>query len=75
MLVFVEVKTRGGDDEPFDGENPVGRDQQEQIIRAAKYFLRHPGAHDRPARFDVVMVSVSNEGKTHVEHEEDAWQP
>jgi len=74
MLVFVEVKTRGGDDKPFDGANPVHSEQREQIVRAAKYFLRHPAAHDRPARFDVVMVSVSSEGKTHVEHEEDAWR-
>lgn len=75
MLVFVEVKTRGGEDEPFNGVNPVHCEQREQIIRAAKYFLRHLAAHDRPARFDVVMVSVSTEGKTHIEHEEDAWQP
>lgn len=74
-IVFVEVKTRGGDDEPFDGENPVRPDQQEQIIRAAKYFLRHPAADNRPVRFDVIMVSVGGDGATHVEHEEDAWRP
>lgn len=75
MLVFVEVKTRSGDDDAFDGSNPVFSDQQEQIIRAARYFMRHPAAHDRPARFDVVMVTLSSDGATRVEHEEDAWRP
>lgn len=74
-IVFVEVKTRSSEDDPFDGTNPVRADQQAQIIRAAKYFLRHPAAEGRPARFDVVMVSVGGDGATHVEHVEDAWRP
>jgi len=73
-IIFVEVKTRTGN-EPDDGENPVRRDQRDRIVRAAKHFLKHPAAQDRPWRFDVITVALSDDAPPRIEHVEDAWRP
>ena len=73
-IVFVEVKTRQEDDGD-DGRLPVRDEQRGRIARAARYFLTHPAAADRPYRFDVISVAFPNGGKPQIEHMEDAWQP
>jgi putative endonuclease len=53
-LVFVEVKTRAGD-EPTP-EQQVNNDKQHRITRAAKFYLSRYGARRPPSRFDVIAV-------------------
>ena len=55
VVVFVEVKTRTqpGFGTPLEA---VDHRKQQQIIRAARYYLSENDLHDRDARFDVVGV-------------------
>jgi len=73
-IVFVEVKTRQPD-EYQDDRLPVHSEQRGRIGRAARYFMTHPAAADRPYRFDVISVAFSSRGKPQIEHYEDAFQP
>jgi len=73
-IVFVEVKTRQPAEGPSD-RLPVHTEQLGRIGRAARYFMMHPAAADRPYRFDVISVAFSSRGKPHFEHFEDAFQP
>jgi putative endonuclease len=53
-LVFVEVKTRAYDDPtPEEQVNPV---KQQQIQKAAKFYLGRYGFPQPPARFDVIAI-------------------
>jgi len=73
-IVFVEVKTH----QPDEGQGdlfPVRGEQCGRITRAARHFLAHPAAADRPYRFDVISVAFSSRGKPQIEHYEDAFQP
>ncbi len=73
-IVFVEVKTR----QPNEGQSdrlPVHQEQRGRIGRAARYFMAHPAAADRPYRFDVIAVAFSSRGKPQIEHYEDAFAP
>jgi putative endonuclease len=55
LLVFVEVKARGGID---DAAEAVTERQRRRIVAAARAWLaRHPGDHDRHIRFDAVLVA------------------
>jgi putative endonuclease len=53
-LVFVEVKTRAGDDPP--PEVQVDEAKQRQLTKTAKLYLSRYGSPPPPARFDVVAV-------------------
>jgi len=59
VVVFVEVKTRTqpGFGTPLEA---VDRRKQQQILRAARYYLSEHRLHDRDARFDVVGVWWEN---------------
>ena len=74
MIVFVEVKTRQPNECPED-QLPVRHEQRGRIGRAARYFMTHPAAADRPYRFDVISVNFSSRGKPQIEHHEDAFAP
>jgi len=73
-IVFVEVKTRQPDEGQCD-RLPVHIEQRGRIGRAARYFMTHPAAADRPYRFDVISVAFSSRGKPRIEHYEDAFAP
>lgn len=64
-LVFVEVKTRDGAREAARfglGVEAVTRVKRQAIVRVAlEYLVRHR-ALNRPSRFDVVSVHVSERG-------------
>jgi putative endonuclease len=65
VTVFVEVKTRVGRD--FGGgAEAVTAAKQRRLSRMAIDFLARRRWHDRPCRFDVVAVDVSN-GEPRVE--------
>jgi putative endonuclease len=65
-LVFVEVKTRGGEDfgRPFEA---VDREKQKRISRGALAWLRMLDNPDILFRFDVVEILIAGDAKPHVE--------
>lgn len=66
-LVFVEVKTRQTGASYFPAE-AVTRRKQAQIGRVAQEYLLRRNLYNEPARFDVVSVSMSPDGKAAIEH-------
>ena len=72
-IVFVEVKTRSGEEDECPADLSA-RIQWPQIARAARYFLMQRSSHDRPCRFDLVTVTWPSRGKPTIEHFEDAYQ-
>ncbi|RCX33420.1 YraN family protein [Thioalbus denitrificans] len=55
-LVFVEVRYRRSD-RFGSGAESVDRRKMSRILAAARHYLQlHPGAADRPCRFDVVAI-------------------
>lgn len=71
-LVFVEVKTRktGFIDSPL---NAVTHGKQRQISMVAQEYLAANDLFDSEARFDVIGVNFREEGKTQIEHIENAF--
>jgi putative endonuclease len=72
LLVVVEVKTRTS--EYF--ENPkeaVTKKKQKFIIQAADAYIQEKNI-ELEVRFDIVGVTIIN-GKTKIEHIQDAFQP
>lgn len=71
-IVFVEVKTRAttqwGNPEDFISERQIKR-----IVAAADFYIREYDV-DKEPRFDVVSI-ISDDGKTELEHIEDAFIP
>ena len=71
-LVFVEVKTRTGDDPmPEDQVNPA---KQHQLTKAAKSYLSRYGSPQPPARFDVVAVVWPKGERPVVRHVKGAFE-
>lgn len=65
--VFVEVKCRRvhwGD----DPSAAVAWPKQRRLVRLAQQYLKWKGLTDVPCRFDVVAVTVSDDGRHHVRH-------
>jgi putative endonuclease len=60
-VVFVEVKARSGPAFGGGGEAVTGWKQRRIAQMAVDYLARH-GLHERPCRFDVVVVDVSPAG-------------
>jgi putative endonuclease len=59
-IVFVEVKARGGD-EFGGGAAAVTPWKQRRIAQMALDYLSRYNLHDRPCRFDVVTVDITND--------------
>ena len=60
VTVFVEVKTRAGDDYG-GGAEAVTAWKQRRITQMAVDYLSRNQLHDRPCRFDVVVVDLAGE--------------
>ena len=60
VTVFVEVKTRTGD-EFGSGAEAVTAWKQRRITQMAVDYLSRHGLHDTPCRFDVVIVDLAGE--------------
>jgi len=60
VTVFVEVKTRTGD-EFGSGAEAVTAWKQRRITQMAVDYLSRYGLHDTPCRFDVVVVDLTGE--------------
>ncbi|MFC1636147.1 YraN family protein [Planctomycetota bacterium] len=73
-LVFVEVKTRANED--FGpSESAVTSAKKIRMFRAARYFLTTNTIEDRPYRFDVVTIVLSEKGPAQIRHYERAFVP
>jgi putative endonuclease len=74
-VVFVEVKTRRGEDhgQPVDA---ITLDKQRRLTRAALVFLKQRGWLERRCRFDVIAV-VWPEGTSEpqITHYQNAFEP
>ena len=73
-IVFVEVKTRAGED-LTTAESVVTFSKKTKALRTARFFL---GAHkidDRPYRFDVVAIILGQTGPLQIRHYPNAFVP
>jgi putative endonuclease len=60
-LVFIEIKTRKGRDIGYAKE-AIDLRKKRQISKAALYYLKEKNCPDIRSRFDVVAVSINQEG-------------
>jgi putative endonuclease len=65
-LVFVEVKTRAYDDPT--PEEQVNHEKQNQITKAAKFYLSRYGIPQPPARFDVIAIVWPSNANPQIRH-------
>ncbi len=72
-IVFVEVKTRRSHRAGHPSE-AVTRTKQKQLTRAALAWLKRNGMLERPARFDVIAIIWTQDGKPRIEHFEHAFE-
>jgi putative endonuclease len=72
-LVFIEVKTMKASSD-IDPTEQVHSRKQAQVRRAARFYLSAKQADDMPARFDVVAVTIPEDGEPVVEHIDDAFE-
>lgn len=73
-LVFVEVRTRAGEDFA-PAESSVNRPKREKLIKTARYFLATHKIYDRPCRFDVVIIILGPTGRPQIRHYRNAFKP
>lgn len=71
-IIFVEVKTRRSD-EAQDPVEAVHREKRRRMKRAAQHFISAHRLHDRPCRFDVIIIVWPPKGRPVIEHYEDAF--
>ncbi len=72
VLAFVEVKTRTG--RSFGSAlEAVNQRKQQQIIRAAQWYLAQQWMENLQPRFDVIAVQVESNDKHSIEHIKDAF--
>jgi putative endonuclease len=74
MLVFVEVKTRAGE-EYVPAEASITSAKKRRVISAARYFTAIHKIQDRPCRFDVVIIILGPAGPPEIRHYEAAFTP
>lgn len=72
-IVFVEVKTRGSHKAGHPAE-AVDRRKQQQLTKAALAWLKTKRLTDRSCRFDVVAITLGNEGDPLIEHIQNAFE-
>jgi putative endonuclease len=73
VLVFVEVKARGGSTHGGAVGAVDGRKQARLIRLAAQYLARHR-LRDQPCRFDVILCAGETGAAAVVEHIEHAFE-
>lgn len=74
VLVFVEVRSRTGDEHGHPLET-VNKQKQRRLVRAARLYLQESAMHWNETRFDVVGIIFPKEGGTPtLMHIEDAFR-
>jgi len=72
VIVFVEVKTRAG--EQFaPAEAMITPGKKGRVRRAARYFLACHEIQDRIYRFDVITIVIGDSGPPKIRHYENAF--
>lgn len=66
-LVFVEVRARQ-QGALVDGAESISGRKKQRLIRAARFFLHRHGLHDSICRFDVIAITLHNDG-----HQDFQW--
>lgn len=71
-IVFVEVKTRTNRDiaEP---EDSITASKKHRLSSAAQYFLKTHNIENRPCRFDVVAITLDQNGSEIIKHYRNAF--
>ena len=73
VLVFVEVKTRRTD--AFGGAiHAVHQRKQEKLIQLAAQYLARHHIHNRPCRFDVVLLQGAETVAPQIDHIQNAFE-
>jgi len=73
-IVFVEVKTRAGED-LTPAESVVTFSKKTRALRAARFFLAANKISERPYRFDVVTIVLGQTGPPKIRHYQNAFTP
>jgi putative endonuclease len=73
-IVFVEVKTRAGED-LTPAESVVTFSKKIKALKTARYFLAAHRIDDRPYRFDVVTIILGQTGPPQIRHYPNAFVP
>lgn len=72
-IVFVEVKTRR-DSDPEGGFAAVHPVKQKQLTRTALAYLKREHSLGQKCRFDVIVVTLSESGKSLIHHVPSAFE-
>jgi putative endonuclease len=73
-VVFVEVKTRAGEDFT-DTEDVITTSKMSKMTRTARYFLASHNIENRPFRFDVVTIILPTKGRPQIRNYKNAFSP
>lgn len=73
-IVFVEVKTRAGED-LTTAESVVTFSKKTRALSAARFFLAANKIDGRPYRFDVVTIILGQTGPPQIRHYPNAFRP
>lgn len=73
-IVFVEVKTRTIED-VAKAEDSVTYGKRTRLIRAGRYFLETNEIENRPFRFDVIAITLDQNGNVDIKHYPNAFVP
>ncbi len=71
MLIFVEVKTRRGDQTDVAFAN-VSTSKRQRLIASAHAYLEQNDLDDAQWRIDVIAVALPHQGQPRIAHVEDA---
>jgi putative endonuclease len=73
-VVFVEVRSTGGDD-PVRAAESVNIAKQRRLTRLAQHFLQQRRLHDHSGRFDVLAVHwPADTDQPHITHYKNAFE-
>ena len=73
-IVFVEVKTRAGEDFA-PAESVITLAKKNKLSRTSQYFLSTHNIENRPFRFDVVTIVLGQTGHPKIRHYKNAFVP
>jgi putative endonuclease len=73
-IVFVEVRTKA--DVAFESpESTITAPKKARLARTARYFLVTNNIEDRPYRFDIVTIVLTQSARPEIKHYKNAFIP
>ena len=73
-IVFVEVRTKA-DIDFASPEDSITKPKKARLARTARYFLATNNIEDRPFRFDVVAIVLTQSSRPQIKHYKNAFVP